>query len=122
MNPLKKIRMLSGFSQALVAEKLAITQASYARIELGQTKLTADRIVELAKIFDVSKGYFLTGENTSSLAQMEEGITYEYIKKLININTELRQKLDEQTSKRIEQLQMQNQQLMQMLAEKLNTT
>ena len=120
MNLIKQIRVLKGFSQAQIAELLDITQASYARIEQGQTKLSVERIEQLAKIFDVSQSYFLSEKNEYNPRDLEGGITNEYIKKLIEINHDLREKLEEQINFRIAYLEQQNQQLLEMLSKKVN--
>jgi transcriptional regulator with XRE-family HTH domain len=60
-----KIRFLrdsKNWSQEYVASKLNITQTAYSKLESGQTKLTTERINELAELFDVSKDYFLSNE------------------------------------------------------------
>jgi transcriptional regulator with XRE-family HTH domain len=60
-----KIRFLrdsKNWSQEYVASKLNITQTAYSKLESGQTKLTTERIEELAALFEVSKDYFLSNE------------------------------------------------------------
>ena len=117
MNSIKQIRVLKGYS-AEVADQLNITQASYARIEQGQTKLSVERIVQLSKIFDVSQSYFLNEDTVASAKDLEGGITNEYIKKLIQINQDLRNQIELQTNDRIEYLEKQNATLLNVLASK----
>lgn len=51
---IRSIRILRGFSQEFMAQKLGIDQANYSRIETGSTKLTVEILSNLAKILDVS--------------------------------------------------------------------
>lgn len=118
MNSIKQIRVLKGYSQAEVADQLNITQASYARIEQGQTKLSVERIVQLSKIFDVSQSYFLNEDTVASAKDLEGRITNEYIKKLIQINQDLRNQIELQTNDRIEYLEKQNATSLNVLASK----
>jgi transcriptional regulator with XRE-family HTH domain len=50
---LKFYRDKKGFSQAQVAEKLAIDQSQYCKLESGQLKLSADMLEKIATILDV---------------------------------------------------------------------
>jgi transcriptional regulator with XRE-family HTH domain len=120
MNPIKQIRVSRGMSQADIADKLDITQASYARIEQGQTKLSLDRIAQLATIFDVSQSYFLTEDNGYNAQDLEMGVINEYVKQIVAINKDLREVIIEQMNKRIASLEQQNQQLLDMLSKKVN--
>ncbi len=57
MNQGEKIRMFrtsKGISQEYMAEKLSITQPAYANIESSKTKLSVDRLKEIAKILQVN--------------------------------------------------------------------
>src|SRR5690554_774112 len=50
---IKNIRELKDFTQEYMAEQLGITQAAYSKIETGQTKLTPNKILDIAEIFDM---------------------------------------------------------------------
>lgn len=50
---IKNIRELKDFTQEYMAEQLGITQAAYSKIETGQTKLTSNKISDIAEIFDM---------------------------------------------------------------------
>ena len=50
---LRLFREFRNYSQEYVAEKLGITQTAYSRIENNQTKVTADRLSQLADILNV---------------------------------------------------------------------
>ena len=61
---IKRIREQKGYSQELMATKLNISQASYARLESEETKLSIDR---LQKIADILETDILTFLDTSKL-------------------------------------------------------
>ena len=50
---LKKFREFKNYSQEYIAEKLGITQNAYSRIETNQTKLTTERLRQLADILEI---------------------------------------------------------------------
>jgi transcriptional regulator with XRE-family HTH domain len=62
---LKMMRVKSKFSMAEMAEKLDINQSSYFQLEKGETKLTIERLYEIASIFKVSV-LDLLGEESKS--------------------------------------------------------
>src|SRR5690606_4498531 len=49
---IRKIRESKGFSQDYMASVLNISQASYARLENEDTKVTVDRLYKIAEILD----------------------------------------------------------------------
>ena len=53
-NKIRALRMLRGFSQEYMADKLEITQTTYSRIETNQQKLTAEMLEKLSSILGVS--------------------------------------------------------------------
>lgn len=53
-NKIRALRMLRGFSQEYMADKLEINQTTYSRIETNQQKLTAEILEKLAGILGVS--------------------------------------------------------------------
>ena len=52
-NKLRLLREFRNYSQEYVAKKLGITQNAYSRVENNQTKITADRLHQLAQILSV---------------------------------------------------------------------
>lgn len=50
---LRVYREFRNYSQEYIAEKLGITQNAYSRIETNQTRLTADRLRQLAEILGI---------------------------------------------------------------------
>jgi len=56
---IRKARELRNYSQEYVAFKIGISQASYSKIEAGQTKLELKRLQEIAIILEVDLFYLL---------------------------------------------------------------
>ncbi len=56
---LKEMRLLLGFTQREMAEKLHISQPSYIRYENGTAEPTLENLSKIAEIFDVSTDYLL---------------------------------------------------------------
>lgn len=50
---IRKIREHRNYTQDYLAAKLAISQNAYSKIELGYSKLTLDRLFQIAIILDV---------------------------------------------------------------------
>lgn len=51
---IRKIRFLKGLSQEYLASKLGISQNSLSKIELGETKVSEERLNQLSKILELS--------------------------------------------------------------------
>ena len=62
-NNIKMFRELHNFSQEYMAQQLGLSQASYARIEGGQTVPKVDRLQQIASILEVDLSTLL---NTTS--------------------------------------------------------
>ena len=50
---IRQLRELKGFSQEYMAERLAISQRAYSKLERNETKADWNRISEIAGIFDM---------------------------------------------------------------------
>lgn len=50
---IRKIREFRNYTQDYLAAKLAISQNAYSKIELGYSKLTVERLFQIASILDV---------------------------------------------------------------------
>jgi len=48
------VRLKKGFSYENMASQLSITPAAYRKIEIGETKLTVERLFRLSEILEVS--------------------------------------------------------------------
>lgn len=56
---IRELREDNDLTQAHIAKLLNTTQQHYSRIEKGQTEISADRVVILAKFYNVSTDYIL---------------------------------------------------------------
>lgn len=63
---LKEARRLAGLSQGHVAKLLGLHRPSVSEMESGNRRVSADELVQLAKIYDVSVAWLL-GEAPESL-------------------------------------------------------
>ena len=62
-NKLKKLRKTHHFSQEQVADKLHITQSTYARIEKGETNSWASYITPICALYNIQPQDLLQQEN-----------------------------------------------------------
>lgn len=94
---IRKIREAKGFSQDYVAEKLDISQGSYARIENEHTKITVDRLFQLAEIMETDiSDFFNTNKFSIQIQNNHEGAYGNgYVQNLVVENKETMQKLIE---------------------------
>ncbi|MEO8534726.1 MAG: helix-turn-helix transcriptional regulator [Flavobacterium sp.] len=53
-NKIKSIRELKNYTQEYMADQLGVTQAGYSKIEKGKTVLSFVKLVEIARILEVS--------------------------------------------------------------------
>lgn len=53
-NKIKSIRELKNYTQKYMADQLGVTQAGYSKIEKGKTILSYVKLVEIARILEVS--------------------------------------------------------------------
>lgn len=51
---IKSIRELKNYTQEYMADQLGVTQAGYSKIEKGKTILSYEKLVEIARILEVS--------------------------------------------------------------------
>lgn len=72
------LRHKAGLSQAALANRLNISPSAVGMYEKGRREPSIDMIIALAREFDVTTDYLLTGkwssrqENTSTLSEAEE--------------------------------------------------
>ncbi|KIA92792.1 transcriptional regulator [Pedobacter kyungheensis] len=57
---IRKIREYRDYTQDYLAAKLKISQNAYSKIELGYSKLTIDRLFQIATILEVEVSHLLT--------------------------------------------------------------
>ena len=63
---LKEARNLAGLSQVQVAQMLSLHRPSVSEMEAGNRRVSADELVQLSEIYDISVAW-LTGETPSKL-------------------------------------------------------
>ena len=56
---IRKIRVIKGYSQEYVSDLLKISQAAYSDIETGKTKMTMQRLKEIAYVFDLEINHLI---------------------------------------------------------------
>ncbi len=61
---MKEIRLQKGISQEAMAYNLGISQPAYKKIEDEKTKLTVDRLLQIAKILEHPLSDFIFDNNT----------------------------------------------------------
>jgi transcriptional regulator with XRE-family HTH domain len=63
INKIRKKRDELSYSQAYMAEQLSMTPQNYQQIEAGATKLTLDRIEQIATIFNLNANELISESN-----------------------------------------------------------
>ena len=56
---LRDLREDNDYKQSDIAKRLNMTQQQYSKIEKGITEITADRLIVLAKLYNVSLDYIV---------------------------------------------------------------
>ena len=108
---IKNIRELKNLTQEYVAEKLDISQAAYSKLENGETKVSDEKLVQIAEVLEVkpedikafdSQKYFNSfnnvsgNKNSSFIIEIEDT---ELIKKLYEDKIALMEKLLDKSEK-----------------------
>tara|TARA_B100002049_G_scaffold110078_1_gene81224 strand:- start:6148 stop:6486 length:339 start_codon:yes stop_codon:yes gene_type:complete len=66
---LKKARELSGLSQTQVASKLGVQRPAISEIEAGRRKVSAEEIIDFAKLYKVDSSWLLCEVDGSEITQ-----------------------------------------------------
>ncbi|MCE7065686.1 helix-turn-helix domain-containing protein [Dyadobacter sp. CY326] len=66
---IRKIREFRNYTQEYLAMKLGISQNAYSKIELGYTRLTLERLIQIAQILGVDI-VDLINENSEDLVRL----------------------------------------------------
>jgi transcriptional regulator with XRE-family HTH domain len=61
---IRKIREFRNYTQEYLAMKLNISQNAYSKIELGYTKITLERLYQIAQILEVDLIELIKAEDT----------------------------------------------------------
>ncbi|RZL34481.1 MAG: XRE family transcriptional regulator [Pedobacter sp.] len=75
---IRKIREYRDYTQDYLAAKLKISQNAYSKIELGYSKLTIERLFQIASILEVDVTRLLTLEHAElirTISSEEETVT-----------------------------------------------
>ena len=70
---IRAIRESKHLSQEYIAISLQMTQSSYAKLESGQSKLTVERLILLADIFQISSAKLLDPNFSTYVPLSEAG-------------------------------------------------
>jgi transcriptional regulator with XRE-family HTH domain len=103
---IKRMRQQKGYSQEFMAAKLDVTQASYARIESQQIKLSVDRLQQIAEVLETDIATFFDSTRLTIQNQTNNEGAYGngYIENLHIENKETTQKLIQTLEKEIDYL------------------
>ena len=78
MNRVKELRMLHGFTQDELGEKLGIQKAAVSKYETGRVPLPPDTLMKLCDIFSVSADYLLGRDKVTPLFKKSPSISSTY--------------------------------------------
>ena len=76
------LRRSTGLSQAQLAEKLRISPSAMGMYEQGRREPSAETLVALSEVLEVSTGYLLTGRPTQQECSRLENILLERLDRL----------------------------------------
>lgn len=116
---IKNIRELKNLTQEYVAEKLEISQAAYSKMEKGETKVSDEKLSQIARALEVnpedihafdSQRYFNSVSNVKGnyAGIYISNIDIELIKKLYEDKITLLEKLLEQSEEELSKYRSQN--------------
>jgi transcriptional regulator with XRE-family HTH domain len=116
-NKIKKMRELREYTQDDMAEKLAMSQSGYSKIELDETDVPFSRLVQISKVLEVSlsdlinfdEGKLLMSNN--NLHEQSQGFVF---------NQGIAQNERKQYEARIEDLKQENERLHELLKQALS--
>ncbi|MDO5105055.1 helix-turn-helix domain-containing protein [Capnocytophaga sp.] len=102
---IRKVREQKGFSQEYVANQLNISQASYARLENEDTKVTVDRLFQIAKILETEISDFFDENklNIQSQTYNADAYGHGYVQYLVIESKETLNKLVESYQERLKE-------------------
>lgn len=82
-NRIALLRWKHGMSQAVLADRLNISTSAIGMYEQGRRMPSLDMVVRLAREFDVTTDYLLTGETPDGVPDAMEGENMEAIFRLV---------------------------------------
>lgn len=69
----RKLREFRAYTQDYLAAKLKISQNAYSKIELGYSKLTLERLFQIASILEIDPSHLMTSSPTDLLNIISKG-------------------------------------------------
>lgn len=69
---LRKIRDMRGYSRSTVAELAGMSEKHLYNIEMGNVRMSVDRLVDLCDILEVSSNYVIDGNVDERIANLLE--------------------------------------------------
>ena len=90
---IKRIREQKGYTQHYMAVELNMKQASYSRLESQESKLTLDRLQEIANILETDIFTLLDTSKVTIQNQTNNEGSFGYVENLFNENKETLKKL-----------------------------
>lgn len=118
IDKIKEIRIAKGFSHENMAYELEISQAAYTKLENNETKLSVERLFQIAKILDTPVYKLLdTTPDTVYNQNNYDSATgnHQYVEHLYQDNKEVYQDYINNLKQEINYLKEQNLKLMDML-------
>ncbi|HKG06021.1 MAG TPA: helix-turn-helix transcriptional regulator [Pedobacter sp.] len=70
---IRKIREFRNYTQDYLAAKIGISQNAYSKIELGYSKITLDRLFNIAAILDIKAVQLIDHESSDLIRILSEG-------------------------------------------------
>ncbi|MCO5267412.1 MAG: helix-turn-helix domain-containing protein [Brumimicrobium sp.] len=96
-NRIKMFREQKGLSQENLASELGITQPSYARLEKDDSRINVPRLIQIAKLLDVTVAEVLNEKANMIINQHDNESAYGYIE-VINSDKEHIQSLQSEVA------------------------
>lgn len=97
---IRQLRELKGFTQAYMAEKLAMSQRTYSKLERNETKVDWNKISEIAGVFEMDPVDLINFDDNLIFNNCHQSGKFNNF-----INNNFPEKLIEQYEKRIAQLE-----------------
>lgn len=78
---IKLIRLSKNLTQVYLAEELGIDSANYSRLERGETKISTERLQQIAQILDIDSSILLN--KTEDFSWKEGNSSVEILKEIL---------------------------------------
>lgn len=121
INKIKELRISKGFSHDNMAHELDISQAAYTKLENNETKLSVERLFQIAKILDtpINELLELNSDRVYNQNNYDSATgNHQYIENLYQENKEAYQDFINSLIQEILHLKEQNSKLMDLIGKK----